>query len=107
MSESLVALEFAGCASDEPSRQLAMQRTHDSLIAHYPHRLGPVEWRFYAGEEAAEKLRLAGIDDDKGLIAWLRSTPDAELLIASVRVPESAARLDERLTEDDVRGRLA
>jgi hypothetical protein len=107
MSEPIVAMEFGGCADDEPSRQDAMQRTHDNLIAHYPVRLGPVEWHFYAGEDAAEKLRLAGIEDDRGLIAWLRSTPGALLLITSVTVPAEARRLDELLTEDDVRRRMS
>lgn len=104
--EPIVVMEFAGCAGDEASRALAMRQTHDNLIRLYPRRLGPVEWRFYAGSEAREKLRLAGITDDRGLVGWLEATPDAELLITSVLVPEEAARLAERLTADDVLARM-
>ena len=106
MSEPIVAMEFAGCAADQVSRDSAMRQTHDNLIRLYPVRLGPVEWRFYAGEEAADMLRLAGLDEQgSGLIAWHAETPGAELLITSVLVPEEARRLPDRLTADDVLGR--
>lgn len=105
--EPIVAMEFSGCTADEWSRNRAMQQTHDNLIRLYPVRLGPVEWRFFTGAVAAEKLRLAGLGEKgRGLIAWLMSTPGAELLITSVLVPAQMARLEDIVTADDVLRRM-
>lgn len=89
-SDGRVVLEFAGCGTDEPSREQAMRETHDLLIAVCPVRLGPVRWSFFEPDVAEEKLGLAGLLADpraQDLVAWLHDNPETQLLIASVEVP--------------------
>lgn len=85
-----VVMTFAASGPDPADRDFVMKHEHDELIATCPVRLGPVSWRWYAPDAAAELLQKAGIDGDPnapGLIAFLEANPDAELLVTSVEVP--------------------
>lgn len=87
----MVCLEFAGSGTDELSLAEARAATHDGLLRHLretgARQTGPVEWRTYDPDYAAEALSRAGLSDDPeaaGLVKWLTSHPDCVLLIASV-----------------------
>lgn len=89
-----VVLEFGGSSTHPDDRALVMRVLHDRLITHFPRRLGPVEWRFYAPEYAEEALTRAHLLDHPnaaGLVAFLKEAPDVELVIASVAIPRAQA----------------
>lgn len=91
---SRLAVNFGGCVAEPDAQAEARKALHDQLLEAHPVRLGPIEWRHYAPSEAEAMLRMADLlehPDAAGLLAWLAETPNSELVIAMVVVPETDA----------------
>lgn len=89
---SKVLLEWAGSGDTPEELALVREATHHNLLRTLSltpgvRQAGPVEWRTYAPEAAADMLAEAGAGDHPaaaGLLAFLRDVPGTVLVVASV-----------------------
>jgi hypothetical protein len=95
-ARAMVMIEFAGSAIDGESMNLVRAATHKMVldaIRTKGRQAGPVEWRTYAGTEAADMLAKSDLADHPnapGLLVFLER-PETVLVVASVAyLPVSA-----------------
>ena len=90
--------EWGGSAPTKQAMAEAKAEMERRLLARYPTRLGPIEWRVYDGAQAEEMLTAAGMPQGKseaadGLRGFIAETSGAQLIVGSVLVRRDAIRV--------------